>query len=1212
MKDVLRYGKKLFTVSVASLTIAWSMGLAALVPAGVSAEVCPSLSAGSLMKTPNASAVYLLSSTLKRLDFPNAEVYKTWYNDYSGVVTVPASCGEGYAYGGSVTYRPGSRMIKVQAFPTVFAILPGNKKAKIANETVATELYGANWAKLVRDLPDYWMDDYAAGSDLTEAAPHNGQLVKKSGSADVYYVWDGKLSKVEGSLSVAASGDVRTVSEATFGKLSMGSTVTSMTVVTDPSQGGGTTPATPPAAAGSVSVGLAASNPAATTIIAEGTPSEYSQGHIPFTSLAFTASANEDANVTMVRFTRTGIANDADLGNLYLYDGETKVAEYTSFNDKVVTFSNSTGLFTVSKGTTKTVTLRGDLARGAVSSGKTIGFSVNSSSDVTAVGSVSGSFPMTGNLMNTTQVTDLGHISLTSYTSYPSTVKADEANKELWRFTATADAQDMELRRVVLTMIGTISPSDIQNLRLEVGGVQVGSAASIGNDKMVTFDLSASPIKINAGQPKIVVLRGDLKGGSGRVFKFSIQRITDLVSFDTDYGVYVPTTITSPTTAFAVVQPTTGNGTTIDSGTLTLGVATDSPTGNIADAGTSLTLAKFSFGAAGEAVKVDNLGVSCTGSDITAVLRNVKVLLDGSQVGSTVSTMTCSYSTSTYSFGNTFVVPAGTTKSLTVVADTTGDNLDANDTVVVNLAVGSSNATGQTTLTALSTTAQTARTLTVKTGTASVVSNSSFGNKSASNPTGTVNAANVKIASFIITAGAGEAIDVTQIGLADEATYQLGDNFQKLKLMNGSTQIGTTIDSLNSTAGTYTFTPSTAIRVTAGQQYVVDVYADIKSSVTNSATLLTPVVVFDSVTATGVNTSADASYTTDVNLQNAYISAVGTLTVTVDGDTPVAKQMVMGTTDNEVARFKLAANASEDITVTDLTLSAAVSSAATGTFKNMKLFMDGVQVGQTVNFNATPTTTNANADFTGLSLTVPKNGNKTLVVKADVSTSDEGATSAGTATFKLLVNKGSGATSITAKGASSGTALTLAADTLILGQATDTDQSANAMTAYRTKITVAYASDSPSGASVGQEAPVVMKINITNTANVGNYPATIESLNFAISQTGVSKAAATARELKVYKESVSSGNLVGTTSFAAANNHNLSDSGFTDAGFTNVEIAPGATKTFFVTLDTRDAGADDAISIGLSETDVSWTDGSTTGITSVPDSLPLASKTLTY
>ncbi|MBI3671401.1 hypothetical protein HY249_01240 [Candidatus Azambacteria bacterium] len=750
----------------------------------------------------------------------------------------------------------------------------------------------------------------------------------------------------------------------------------------------------------------------------------------------------------------------------------TRLAEYTSFNDKVVTFTNSSGLFTVAKGTTKSVMLKGDLARGAtsVTSSKTIGFDLVSASDITTDGAaVSGTFPVSGNKMTTSQVTDLGSIYIGgSYATNPaSTIKGDAVNQELWNFSLTTGNQKMEVRRLKLTMIGTIASTDIKNLKLEVGGVQVGSTMVLASDNTVVFDLSSAPIKIDAGQTKSVSLRGDMAGGASRTFYFSIQRSADMSVYDAGYGVYVTPAKDLATTAFAIIKPTAS--TAVDSGSKVIGVATDSPTGNIADGATGLTLAKFSFYSAGETAKIDNLSVGLTytnadGGESSVTLANVKLLLDGTQVGTTASSLGTSTAQS-FTFGNTFQVSANTTKYLTVVADTTHSSITTGETVVITLSTGTNNIQYQTTLTSDSTTAQTARTLTVQSGTASVAKNPAFGDKLSSNPTGTVNAAGVKIGSFVITAGSGEAIKVTQIGLADNATTQVGDNFQNLKIKDSTgTRIGSTVASLNTTAGTYTFTPSTAITVSAGQQYVVDVFADVKSTVQDSATSLAPAVVFDSVTATGVNTSSDASYTTDVNLQTAYIAAAGNLTVTTGADTPVAAQLVMGSTGAVLAQFKLAADASEDIQISDITVSDNTSSAATGTLKNIALYVDGVQVGQTVQLSATnSTTTYANATFTGLSLTIPRNSNKTLEVRGDVTAYTDGASSGSTHAFALLVNKGSGAESITAKGVSSGASVTGAL--LDYSATADADQVASTMTAYATKLSVAYASDSPSGSS---------------------------------------------------------------------------------------------------------------------------------------------------
>src|SRR3989338_7580060 len=96
MNDLKKFGKKLFTMSVVSMTIAWSVGLSALVPAGVDA----------------------------------------------------------YPSGGGVNFRPGARLVKSAVSPSVFAVGPDNMKHKIADEKVAAALYGSAWSKLVRVIPD--------------------------------------------------------------------------------------------------------------------------------------------------------------------------------------------------------------------------------------------------------------------------------------------------------------------------------------------------------------------------------------------------------------------------------------------------------------------------------------------------------------------------------------------------------------------------------------------------------------------------------------------------------------------------------------------------------------------------------------------------------------------------------------------------------------------------------------------------------------------------------------------------------------------------------------------------------------------------------------------------------------------------------------------------------------------------------------------------
>ncbi|MBU1203317.1 hypothetical protein KKH39_04735 [Patescibacteria group bacterium] len=1199
--------KKLLVFSLVVTTVLWSLG-------GLTVKAEGNYGAGSLLALEGVSgaAVYYIGSDGMKYVFPDQKTYYTWYANFDDVVRVPVSELDMYQDGGAVTYRPGTKLITHSNTAKIYAVSPGGVLHWIPTAEVAETLYGATWYTRVLDaIPGYFSSSYTSGSDLSNTYP-DGTLLKMG--SDYYYVEGGMVRPFADGDAFEANGFVysNAVTVSSVSGYSTGESITGEEAALSGYMPGETSQP-PVVIGGDVSVALY-NTPGASQILSDSTANEYPQALIPFTTVKFTAGS-EASQVNTLKFTRTGIASDADLGTLYLYEGDTRLAEYTSFSDKVVTFSNSAGLFTVPAGSSKVITLKGDLARGSTSvvAGKTIAFGLNSASDVvTAGGAINGSFPLTGNVMETTAVADLGHVHATSYKTYPTTVKADEANRELWRMNLTATDQDMEISRIRMTMVGTIASTDIQNLKLEVAGVQVGSTVEIGADNSVVFDLSGDPLTITSGQTKVLILRGDMMGGAGRTFKFTIQKSSDVSVYDTEYGVFNTFTITGTITAFGVVQPTTGSGTTIDSGTITVGLATDSPSGNIADAASGVTLAKYSFYAAGEDVKVESLTIDCYSSDAVSYLDNVKLLLDGSQIGTTDSTLKCDDGTdsTTYSFGNTFVVPNGEYKYVTVVADTSDSTVGVNDTYRIDLQAGSSNAVGQSTLTSLSTTAQAGRLLTVKSGTVSVAENTAFGDKSSSNPTGVAGATGAKIASFTITAGSGEAVDVTQIAMLDaSAVSQMGDNFQNLKLMHSSTQLGTTIGNLNAggTATSYSFSPSPAVRIASGEQYVVDVYADIKSSVQDSATVLSPVIIVDSITATGVNTSADASYSTDTNLQNGYIAAAGNLTITADPDTAIAQQLVMGATGYEVAKFRLTADASEAVNITELVISDNVSDAATGTLKNLKLYVGGEQVGNTVQLDTTSaTSTYVHATFSSLDINIPVSSTVIVTVKADVSPYSDGAVSASTHTLAILANYSSGNEGVTAFGVGSGTELT--GGTLDFSASPDADVTTNQMTVYRTKLTATFASDSPSGASTGGTGKTVAKFVVTNSSNVGAYSATIETMNVGMDQTGISIPAATTRALTIYKDSLATTALA-TTNFGGGSNQNFSDTGIST--FIDVEITAGASKTFWVTLDTNDAASTDSLSISLEAGDVIWTDGVTSSITTV-NSLPLTPYTLTY
>ncbi len=117
---------------------------------------------GELIKASGAAVYYYHDG--KRYVFPNEDVYYSWYENFDTVKTISDAGLAGVPIGGNVTFRPGTKLVKIVTDPKVYVILKDNKLRWLANEDVAKALYGEEWAKEVRDVSDafflnYEMDD---------------------------------------------------------------------------------------------------------------------------------------------------------------------------------------------------------------------------------------------------------------------------------------------------------------------------------------------------------------------------------------------------------------------------------------------------------------------------------------------------------------------------------------------------------------------------------------------------------------------------------------------------------------------------------------------------------------------------------------------------------------------------------------------------------------------------------------------------------------------------------------------------------------------------------------------------------------------------------------------------------------------------------------------------------------------------------------------
>ena len=171
------------------ITASMLLGLYGVIPAR--AQVAE---AGDLIMCPDYSSVYYLADDGTRWVFPNEKTYFTWYEDFSEVVEI--SCEElaSYSIGDVVTYRPGTRLVKIQSINNVYAVEPGGVLRLIGSETQADDLYGFDWASRIDDIPDGFWSSYTEGNALALDEYPTGTVLKTS-SIHTYIIGDDDSKK---------------------------------------------------------------------------------------------------------------------------------------------------------------------------------------------------------------------------------------------------------------------------------------------------------------------------------------------------------------------------------------------------------------------------------------------------------------------------------------------------------------------------------------------------------------------------------------------------------------------------------------------------------------------------------------------------------------------------------------------------------------------------------------------------------------------------------------------------------------------------------------------------------------------------------------------------------------------------------------------------------------------------------------------------------
>ncbi len=134
------------------------------------------LNVGDLIKG-SLDTVYYYGADGKRHIFPNPKTYFTWYDSFDRIRLVSDELLASIPVNTNITYRPGTRMIKVQSDPKVYAVDLQGALRWVASEKAAEALYGPDWADFVDDLNPAFFINYKIGRTINSAADFDPQSV---------------------------------------------------------------------------------------------------------------------------------------------------------------------------------------------------------------------------------------------------------------------------------------------------------------------------------------------------------------------------------------------------------------------------------------------------------------------------------------------------------------------------------------------------------------------------------------------------------------------------------------------------------------------------------------------------------------------------------------------------------------------------------------------------------------------------------------------------------------------------------------------------------------------------------------------------------------------------------------------------------------------------------------------------------------------------
>lgn len=257
------------------------------------------------------------------------------------------------------------------------------------------------------------------------------------------------------------------------------------------------------------------------------------------TGISFTVvncqASSDPVVINSMTFHRFGAGSQSDFANVYLYQGNNRLTTGRSINSETQTVE-FTGLnYEVGTAGVSFVVV-GDIATGA-SAASQHGFEIVSKDAISSnAQSITGTFPIQGNLMTISGAT-AGSVTIAKNGTLDEVV-IGTADARLAQFQLEASGSEaMKFNRIALYMRGTCRSNDISNLKLYAEGSNdvLASTNSVGAKDLATFVLD-TPYNIAQGGKKIFYVTGDVTCRNGETIKTYLDQTTDLYVTGVTYG----------------------------------------------------------------------------------------------------------------------------------------------------------------------------------------------------------------------------------------------------------------------------------------------------------------------------------------------------------------------------------------------------------------------------------------------------------------------------------------------------------------------------------------------------------------------------------------------------------------------------------------------------------------------------------------------------